>query len=146
MILDIFKHRLPQNIQSEVLRNISPLIKDEDLQLAQLALDLCIAIMNIPTSNPTQYNEVITNCVLLSKSPMVRGNVLDKLKELFTLIAVSDIIDTPSLLERLMADINKASLVPTSSCVTAVLAKIRSVINPYFPKFIDNVCVLLSDY
>ena len=142
MVLNIFKHRLPQNIQSEVLKNISPLIKDEDLQLAQLALDLCIAIMNIPTTNSSQYNEVITNCVLLSKSSMVRGNVLEKLKELFTLIAVSDIIDTPSILERLMADINKASLVPTSSCATAVLSKIRSVINPYFPKFIDNVYIL----
>jgi len=139
MILDIFKNQLPKNIQQEVLKNISALIKDDDLYLSQLSIDLLITIININPKDSKQYEEAINNCITLSKSSLARGPAVDKLTELFTAITASEIINTSHILDRLLANTNKASLIPTALCITAVLSKIKSVINPYLPIFINNV-------
>ena len=139
MILDIFKQNLPKNIEQEILKTVSPLVKDEDLYLAQNAIEILIIVIDINPGDSAQCNDLLNNCVEFSKSSVVRGTVLDKLTELFTLITVSEIIDTTSILDRLMDNIKKPSLVSTALCITAVLKKIQSIINPYLPRFIENV-------
>ena len=136
MVLGIFKQNLPREYQQDIVKNISPFIRDEDLYLAQLSIDLLIAIINVNPSKSEQYDEAIKHAVALSKSSVVQGAVIDKLTELFRLVGKNELANTNNIVSHLMSDVNKNSLVPTSRCISAVAQKDGAT---YIKKFSENV-------
>ena len=137
MVLGIFKQNLPKQYQQEIVRNISPFIRDEDLYLAQLSIDLLTNIINVNPTGLPEYDDTIRNAISLSKSSLVQGVVIDKLTELFSLVGQNNLADTNSIVNHLMTDINKNSLVPTARCIAAVIQ--HGGAQTYIQKFTDNV-------
>lgn len=137
MVLGIFKQNLPKEFQSDIIRNISPFIKDEDLYLAQLSIDLLISIIHVNPTRSQEYDEAIKHAITLSKSSLVQGVVIDKLTELFSLVGTNQLADTNAIVSHLMTDINKNSLVPAARCIAAVTQGSSTM--DYIKKFTENV-------
>jgi len=137
MVLGIFKQNLPKQYQQEIVRNVSAFIRDEDLYLAQLSIDLLTNIIHVNSTSLPEYDDTIKNAISLSKSSLVQGVVIDKLTELFSLVGKNNLADTNSIVNHLMTDINKNSLVPTARCIAAAIQ--HSGANTYIQKFTENL-------
>jgi hypothetical protein len=142
MVLGIFKQNLPKQYQQEIVRNISPFIRDEDLYLAQLSIDLLTNVIHVNPTGLPEYDDTIRNAIALSKSSLVQGVVIDKLTDLFSLVGKNNLADTNSIVNHLMTDINKNSLVPTARCIAAVIQ--HGGATTYIQKFTENVMGILS--
>jgi cullin-associated NEDD8-dissociated protein 1 len=137
MVLGIFKQDLPKEYQRDIVRNISPFIRDEDLYLAQLSIDLLVSIINVYAVSSDEYDEAIRNAIALSKSSLVQGAVIDRLTDLFGVIGRNNLADTNAIVGQLMTDINKNSLVPTARCISAVIQ--HGGASTYIKKFTSNL-------
>ena len=140
MVLGIFKQDLPKEYQKDIVRNISPFIRDEDLYLAQLSIDLLVSIINVYAVSSDEYDEAIRNAISLSKSSLVQGAVIDRLTDLFGVVGSNNLADTNAIVSQLMTNINKNSLVPTARCISAVIQ--HGGASTYIKKFTGNVLFL----
>ena len=142
-MVELIKNKLTPNIQATILSQISQFIKDEDFYLAQLSIDLVIKIVSInPTSTP-ELETAINNSITLSKSSLIQGVTINKLIDLFSLIAQKG-FPTENLIQKLIQNINKNSMIPASKSIAALVLHSNQQVSAKFIELFKNDVIIMN--
>lgn len=119
LVLLVSSHgaKLSPELVTLLLQESSPHLRDEDLQLAQSILDLLASIIRVsPACIPTFARDVFPKILVLLKSSLLQGPILNSLVSLFSALSAASndslkpSASSQSLISNISSELSKASL------------------------------------
>eukprot|EP01060_Flectonema_neradi_P032653 TRINITY_DN5236_c2_g3_i1.p1 TRINITY_DN5236_c2_g3~~TRINITY_DN5236_c2_g3_i1.p1 ORF type:complete len:1264 (+),score=301.89 TRINITY_DN5236_c2_g3_i1:66-3857(+) len=94
----------------QMLKELSPLLTDQDLHLSHLAIELCEAILEVSSecSAIIESDAVMPGLLKLLQSPLLQGSALDSMEMLFYKLGPVSVMGYQSLLKAVLDSASKS--------------------------------------
>ena len=108
-------------ISSKIIKEVSPLIRDQDLHLTHLTLTLISAILAIHP-NEVDVSDILKQVLIFAQSALLQGNALKSVVTFFQSLLLSKRYNFQSLTDELVRVVNDDTTLHTCMCIAQCIA------------------------